>query len=268
MGAFTCYDLEAAAAVLSAAARRRDGRHPPDRRTRLHATRTARCCWRRCSPPPSASDARACVQLDHCDDLAVIEAALDARRRRRDGRRVGAALRGERRVRAQQRPSWHARTAPGWSASSAASRATRTSPTAVAAGALTDPGRGGRVHGRAPGVDCLAVSIGNVHGVYREPPRLDWARLEAIRALVARPLSLHGASGIPEGWLRRAIAVGHRQGERQHRAAPGVPRGARAETLSVGVLEGARVQRCTPPRPRRSGASSRRSSPCSEGRPT
>jgi fructose/tagatose bisphosphate aldolase len=52
------------------------------------------------------------------------------------------------------------------------------------------------------------VSIGNVHGVYRQPPDLDWARLEAIRTSTRHPLSLHGASGIPEGELRRAIRSG------------------------------------------------------------
>ena len=43
--------------------------------------------------------------------------------------------------------------------------------------------------------DCLAVSIGNVPGAYREEPMLDWERLEAIESAVSVPLSLHGASG-------------------------------------------------------------------------
>ena len=58
------------------------------------------------------------------------------------------------------------------------------------------------------GAACLAVSIGNVHGIYRDPPRLDWERLEAIRSAVAAPLSLHGASGIADADVRRAIAAG------------------------------------------------------------
>jgi tagatose 1,6-diphosphate aldolase GatY/KbaY len=47
-----------------------------------------------------------------------------------------------------------------------------------------------------------------VHGLYRDPPRLDWDRLEAIRSAVAAPLSLHGASGIPDSMLRRSITAG------------------------------------------------------------
>ena len=46
--------------------------------TVVHRPRRRRCCWRRSSPRPAASEARACVQLDHCADLAVIESALEA----------------------------------------------------------------------------------------------------------------------------------------------------------------------------------------------
>jgi tagatose 1,6-diphosphate aldolase GatY/KbaY len=78
---------------------------------------------------------------------------------------------------------------------------------AAAAGALTDPDEAARFAGRS-GADCLAVSIGNVHGAYREPPALDWPRLEEIRRRVEIPLSLHGASGLPDDDVRRAIALG------------------------------------------------------------
>ena len=47
-----------------------------------------------------------------------------------------------------------------------------------------------------------------MHGTYREDPRLDWVRLQAIRDVIDTPLSLHGASGIPDAMLRRAIASG------------------------------------------------------------
>jgi tagatose 1,6-diphosphate aldolase GatY/KbaY len=58
------------------------------------------------------------------------------------------------------------------------------------------------------GVDCLAVAVGNVHGHYSGTPNLDWRRLEEIRSRVPAPLSLHGASGLPEGDLRRAVSLG------------------------------------------------------------
>jgi tagatose 1,6-diphosphate aldolase GatY/KbaY len=78
---------------------------------------------------------------------------------------------------------------------------------AAAAGALTDPDEAAR-YVEATDVDCLAVSIGNVHGHYVEPPALDWDRLERIRSLVEVPLSLHGASGLSDADLRRAVAHG------------------------------------------------------------
>ena len=56
----------------------------------------------------------------------------------------------------------------------------------------------------------LAVTIGNVHGKYsRQPPQLEWARLDAVRAEAGEaPLVLHGASGLPDDMLRRAIRAG------------------------------------------------------------
>jgi tagatose 1,6-diphosphate aldolase GatY/KbaY len=58
------------------------------------------------------------------------------------------------------------------------------------------------------GVDCLAVAVGNVHGHYSGAPDLDWRRLEEVRVRVPTPLSLHGASGLPERDLRRAVSLG------------------------------------------------------------
>jgi tagatose 1,6-diphosphate aldolase GatY/KbaY len=78
---------------------------------------------------------------------------------------------------------------------------------ATAAGKLTDPTAAADFVA-ATGASCLAVSIGNVHGTYSAAPALDWTRLDAIRAAVDVPLSLHGASGLPQGDLRRAVAAG------------------------------------------------------------
>ncbi|MGE5597906.1 MAG: class II fructose-bisphosphate aldolase [Bacteroidota bacterium] len=60
----------------------------------------------------------------------------------------------------------------------------------------------------ATGADALAVSIGTAHGVYPvKNPRLDFARLAAIRRLLPRtPLVLHGGSGLPAATVRKAIA--------------------------------------------------------------
>lgn len=57
-------------------------------------------------------------------------------------------------------------------------------------------------------VDVLAVTIGNVHGEYKSPPRLDFPRLEQIRKLVSIPLVLHGASGLPKSMISQSIQLG------------------------------------------------------------
>ena len=72
---------------------------------------------------------------------------------------------------------------------------------------LTDPMQAADFVART-GVEALAVCIGNVHGPYRDRPSLDFERLAAIRAAVSVPLVLHGASGLPESLVRRAITRG------------------------------------------------------------
>lgn len=62
------------------------------------------------------------------------------------------------------------------------------------------------------GVTCLAVLIGNAHGHYKKPPKLDIERVKAIReATGGTPLVLHGGSGIPDDQVKAAIAAGIRK---------------------------------------------------------
>lgn len=61
---------------------------------------------------------------------------------------------------------------------------------------------------RDTGVDCLAVSIGTVHGVYKVQPRLDINRLKQIKAKVSVPLVLHGGSGLSDQDFRNCITGG------------------------------------------------------------
>lgn len=58
------------------------------------------------------------------------------------------------------------------------------------------------------GVSALAVCIGNVHGKYHRPPKLDFTRLAAIARLVPIPLVLHGTSGLPDEMIQEAIKYG------------------------------------------------------------
>ena len=62
------------------------------------------------------------------------------------------------------------------------------------------------------GVTCLAVLIGNAHGHYKKPPKLDIDRIRAIRqATGGIPLVLHGGSGIPDDQVKEAIRAGIRK---------------------------------------------------------
>lgn len=58
------------------------------------------------------------------------------------------------------------------------------------------------------GVDWLAVAIGNAHGAYARKPQLDFGVLKKIHEAVDIPLVLHGASGIPDEDIRKAIQNG------------------------------------------------------------
>lgn len=58
------------------------------------------------------------------------------------------------------------------------------------------------------GVDCLAVSIGTVHGRMRGTPALDLERLSRIRDAAGVPLVIHGGTGLSDEQYRRLVAAG------------------------------------------------------------
>lgn len=58
------------------------------------------------------------------------------------------------------------------------------------------------------GIDSLAIAIGTAHGLYKEEPKLDFARLEKIASMVSIPLVLHGASGVSVKDVQRCISLG------------------------------------------------------------
>jgi len=72
---------------------------------------------------------------------------------------------------------------------------------------LTDPDLAAEFV-RRTGVDALAVSIGNAHGIYTHRPQLDFDRLKAIRDATRVPLVLHGGSGTSSDQLKKAIEIG------------------------------------------------------------
>lgn len=58
------------------------------------------------------------------------------------------------------------------------------------------------------GVDALAIAVGNAHGAYKLPPKLDFERIRTIANTVDVPLVLHGGSGLTDNDFSRAIHEG------------------------------------------------------------
>ncbi|RGY99237.1 class II fructose-bisphosphate aldolase [Clostridium sp. AM58-1XD] len=58
------------------------------------------------------------------------------------------------------------------------------------------------------GVDCLAVSVGTVHGTYKKEPKMDFERLAQIKTAVDKPLVIHGASYSGDENLRKFVEGG------------------------------------------------------------
>ena len=58
------------------------------------------------------------------------------------------------------------------------------------------------------GVDCLAVSIGTVHGLYKGEPKVSVERLIEIKEQIDIPFVLHGGSGTPLSIIERCIDNG------------------------------------------------------------
>ncbi|PLS18746.1 fructose-1,6-bisphosphate aldolase, class II [Bacillus sp. M6-12] len=58
------------------------------------------------------------------------------------------------------------------------------------------------------GIDFFAPAFGTAHGLYKEEPKLRFDLLEEIRERVDIPIVMHGASGVPDESLKRALQYG------------------------------------------------------------
>ena len=58
------------------------------------------------------------------------------------------------------------------------------------------------------GADALAVAVGNAHGDYKFPPKLDFDRISEISAGTGLPLVLHGGSGLSDHDFQEAARRG------------------------------------------------------------
>lgn len=72
---------------------------------------------------------------------------------------------------------------------------------------MTDPDMAADFVGKT-GIDILAVSIGNVHGLYKGRPNIDVSRFIEIRKRVSVPIVMHGGSDLPSDIVNRLIDEG------------------------------------------------------------
>lgn len=63
-------------------------------------------------------------------------------------------------------------------------------------------------YAKRTGIDSLAVAVGNAHGDYQFPPKLDFERIHIIAQETGLPLVLHGGSGLADEDFRRAVREG------------------------------------------------------------
>lgn len=67
---------------------------------------------------------------------------------------------------------------------------------------------GARAFVDATGIDTFAAAVGNLHGRYPVPKRLDLELLAQIREAITVNISLHGGSGTPGHYFERAAQIG------------------------------------------------------------
>jgi ketose-bisphosphate aldolase len=203
--AFTCYNLEQAVAVIDAA---ESAENPVCLLLAEKAFRGRVGELLAAALVALAEQARVpvCVQLDHVAGLETMHKALDAG--------VTAVMADGSQLPLPENTALVARAVElaeryGASVEAELGRIEGDEDSAVgaAAGAMTDPGQAAAFMADT-GAHALAVSIGNVHGTYSSPPVLDWERLQAIRAATGAHITLHGASGLAEDDITRAITDG------------------------------------------------------------
>ena len=67
---------------------------------------------------------------------------------------------------------------------------------------------GAKAFVEATGVDTFAAAVGNLHGKYPVPKKLNLELLQLIRNTIDCNISLHGGSGTPGHFFESAVAIG------------------------------------------------------------
>ncbi|MDR2490460.1 MAG: class II fructose-bisphosphate aldolase [Spirochaetaceae bacterium] len=154
------------------------------------------------------SGAEICLHLDHCSDIALIFRAIQAGFS--SVMYDGSALPFEKNLANTERVC-EAAHACGVSVEaelgSIAAGENSHEGSAADIEAYTSPQAAGDF-AASSGCDALAVSMGTVHGLYKNAPNIRLDLLAEIRKRVEQPLVLHGGSGIPQETIRRCIDGG------------------------------------------------------------
>ncbi len=87
------------------------------------------------------------------------------------------------------------------------------------------------------GIDSLAVAIGTAHGFYKGEPKLDFERLGEIRKVVEVLLVLHGASGVPDDMVRKAVSLGISKVNFATELRAALTRGVRAALVDQSIID-------------------------------
>ncbi|HVU70088.1 MAG TPA: class II fructose-bisphosphate aldolase [Ktedonobacteraceae bacterium] len=205
LGAFTCYTFETAVAAVQAAHQEQSGIILLISEKSFAAPQGA---YLVASLRAIAEQAPVpvCLQLDHVSDLAQIERACQSG--------LGSIMADGSRLPFEENIAFVSQAVASGrrygveiEAELGRVEGNEDIASAAQAGLLTDPAQAALFVERAQPA-CLAVSIGNIHGIYQHPPALDWERLSRLRQAIPLPLSLHGASGLPDEDLRQAISLG------------------------------------------------------------
>ena len=67
---------------------------------------------------------------------------------------------------------------------------------------------GARAFVEATGIDTFAAAVGNLHGKYPVPKKLDLELLQRLRDAIPCNISLHGGSGTPGHFFESAVRIG------------------------------------------------------------
>ena len=208
IGGFNIYNLEGVQAVISAAEAAESGVllqvHPG---ALAHGGRPLIAL---CVSAAHEASVPVGVHLDHCSDLVPIVSAIEAGMT--SVMADGSHLSYEENV-AFVRHAVDLAHAKGISVEGELGRISGTEDSLTVESIharMTEPDEAARFVAET-GIDALAVCIGNIHGRYPFPPKLDFDRLTKIREAVSVPLVLHGASGLDDGTIEQAIALGIRK---------------------------------------------------------